>query len=167
MTQKTLENLSKAFAAAALASARQKVYAMKARAEGRVGLARLFDAASESASVQARRCLRLMRGRIGTTEDNLKMILEQEIPDLLDRYGEYLEVAKAEAAKVPVEVFTHTSDVVRRVQDMLLRQNEPAEQTATAAFYVCQVCGYVASDAPPDRCPVCNAVRSKFRAVKD
>lgn len=167
MTEKTLENLSKAYASASLASARQQVYAMKARAEGRVGLAQLFNAAAESASVQARRCLRLMRGRIGTTEDNLKMILGEEIPDLLNRYGDYREAAKAEAAKVPVEVFAHSGDVVRRVQNLLLGQIESDEKTVSSAYYVCQVCGFVASDVPPDRCPVCNAIQAKFRIVKD
>jgi rubrerythrin len=32
-------------------------------------------------------------------------------------------------------------------------------------YYVCQVCGYIAEDEAPDRCPVCAAVIEKFKAV--
>ena len=33
-------------------------------------------------------------------------------------------------------------------------------------YYVCQVCGFVTEDAPKDNCPVCNAVKGKFKVVK-
>ena len=32
-------------------------------------------------------------------------------------------------------------------------------------YYVCQVCGYVAENEAPHRCPVCNAVQKKFKSI--
>ncbi len=33
-------------------------------------------------------------------------------------------------------------------------------------YYVCQVCGYISGDEPPENCPVCGAVQSKFKLVE-
>ncbi|UCD33665.1 MAG: rubrerythrin family protein [Desulfobacterales bacterium] len=30
-------------------------------------------------------------------------------------------------------------------------------------YYVCQICGYIAVEEAPLNCPVCNAIREKFR----
>jgi rubrerythrin len=30
-------------------------------------------------------------------------------------------------------------------------------------YYVCKICGYIAVDEIPPKCPVCNAVQEKFR----
>jgi rubrerythrin len=34
-----------------------------------------------------------------------------------------------------------------------------------AAIYVCDVCGHTAVGEAPDKCPVCGAVKSKFKEV--
>jgi rubrerythrin len=34
-----------------------------------------------------------------------------------------------------------------------------------ANYFVCQVCGYVSEDEAPDNCPVCGAVKGKFKQV--
>jgi len=33
------------------------------------------------------------------------------------------------------------------------------------AYYVCQICGYVSEDEAPENCPVCGAVKAKFKPV--
>ncbi len=38
--------------------------------------------------------------------------------------------------------------------------------TLASSYHVCQVCGYIASDAPPERCPVCRAQAAQFDAVE-
>ena len=32
-------------------------------------------------------------------------------------------------------------------------------------YHVCEVCGYVFEDEPPDACPVCKSGRDKFKAI--
>jgi rubrerythrin len=32
-------------------------------------------------------------------------------------------------------------------------------------YYVYQVCGYVNEDETPDKCPICGAVKEKFKQV--
>ena len=52
----------------------------------------------------------------------------------------------------------HASLYKRAMNDMLAdRQTD---------YYVCQVCGYIAEDEAPERCPVCNSVKGKFKKVE-
>lgn len=166
MTRDIREHLSRAFAAASRFSARNQIYGMKAKRDGRTELSRLFAAVSESAAVNARRCLRLMRGRIGDTDANLKTILDAEIPDLLRLYADGLAAAGDADGKVAMEVFTHSREVSRQVEH-LLRGMVEGDPGGSAPYHVCQVCGHVAVGGAPERCPVCNAIQSKFRHVGD
>jgi rubrerythrin len=40
---------------------------------------------------------------------------------------------------------------------------DEGKDTSFNNIYVCEVCGYTIEDTVPDRCPVCNAPREKFR----
>ena len=71
MSQKTEKNLAYAFSAESKAAARNYVFAKKAEAEGYTQAARLFRAVSDAESVHSRKFLMLMRGKIGSTEENL------------------------------------------------------------------------------------------------
>jgi len=32
-------------------------------------------------------------------------------------------------------------------------------------YYVCQICGYISEDETPEKCPICGAVKDKFKGV--
>ena len=32
-------------------------------------------------------------------------------------------------------------------------------------YYVCQICGYISEDEAPEKCPICGAVKDKFKSV--
>jgi rubrerythrin len=32
-------------------------------------------------------------------------------------------------------------------------------------YYICQVCGYIGEDEAPEKCPVCGAVKDKFKNI--
>jgi rubrerythrin len=71
MGSKTRKNLEKLFAKESAAAARAEIFALKAEKEGLSHFCALFRAVNESKSVHARRFLRLIRGTIGSTEENL------------------------------------------------------------------------------------------------
>ena len=79
MSKKTEKNLSYAFGAESKAAARNEVFAKKAEMEGYTQVARLFRAVSDAESVHSRKFLMLMRGKIGSTEENLETAFENEI----------------------------------------------------------------------------------------
>ena len=90
MSEKTERNLALALAAESQASARDTAFAQKADHEANPLLARLFRALAESESVQARRYLLLLRGKIGGSRENLESALtrnqrayEEEYPRMI------------------------------------------------------------------------------------
>ena len=75
-----------AFAAESKASVRNATFARKAELEGYQQVARLFRAVSEAESVHARRYMMLIRGKIGSTEENLETAFQNEIKANVEEY---------------------------------------------------------------------------------
>jgi len=86
MPEKTEKNLAYAFAAESKAAIRNAAFSKKADVEGYSQIARLFRAVSEAESVHARRFLLLMRGKIGSTEENLETAFQNEIKANAEEY---------------------------------------------------------------------------------
>ena len=166
MGEKTEKNLGKAFAAESKASLRNAAFALKAEKEEYTNAARLFKAVADSESVHANRFLLLMRGKIGTTEENLKTAFENEIKATASEYPQLILDAEEENANNAVmKAFTQTRDVEER-HAMLYKSmiNDMLEGRETD-YYVCQICGYIAKNEIPENCPVCGAVKSRFKSI--
>lgn len=166
MSDNTERNLAYAFAAESKASARNQAFALKAEQEGYPQIARLFRAVSDAESVHARRYLALMRGKIGTTEQNLQAAFQHEIKANVEEYAALIRQANEEEAKAPLTAFSQSRDVEAMHAQMYKRALNGMLEDRNPAYYVCQVCGYVAEDDPPEKCPVCSAVRKKFKLVE-
>jgi rubrerythrin len=151
MTEKTEENLAYAFAAESKASARNATFAKKAEMEGYAQIARLFRAVSEAESVHARRYLMLMRGKIGSTQENLETAFQN--------------TAAAESHKAALKAFSHSRDVESQHADLYKKAINDMVAEREAEYSVCQVCGYISEDEAPDRCPICGAIKKKFKAI--
>ena len=57
-----------------------------------------------------------------------------------------------EAEKIHAELYKKTKEEVQKGKDIKI-----------AEVYICPVCGYTHIGEPPERCPVCNAPRDKFK----
>ena len=165
MTEETEKNLAYAFAAESKAAARNATFAKKAEMEGYPQIARLFRAVSEAESVHARRYLMLMRGKIGSTQENLETAFQNEIKANVEEYPRLIEAAAAESHKAALKAFSHSRDVESQHADLYKKAiNDMVAERATE-YYVCQVCGYISEDGAPDKCPVCGAVKEKFKSI--
>jgi rubrerythrin len=165
MATMTEKNLAYAFAAESKAAARNEAFARKAEVEGYSTLGRLFRAVSEAESVHARRYLMLMRGKIGSTEENLKTAFENEIKANADEYPKLIKDASEENAEGPLKAFSQSRDVESRHAELYKRAMNNMLTDRETVYYVCQVCGYVSEDEAPERCPVCGAVKGKFKPI--
>ena len=96
MTDKTEKNLAYAFAAESKAAARNAAFAAKADREELPQMAKLFRAVSEAEAVHARRFLMMMRGKIGSTEENLETAFENEIKANAEEYPKLIKDAADE-----------------------------------------------------------------------
>jgi len=166
MSEKTEKNLAYAFAAESKAAIRNDAFAKKADMEGYTQIARLFRAVSDAESVHARKYLLLMRGKVGTTEENLDTAFHNEIKANVEEYPKLIKDASDEGHKGALQSFSHARDVesghaglYRKAMSDMLAERE-------TKYYVCQVCGYINEDLAPENCPVCGAVKSKFKLVE-
>lgn len=166
MNSKTQKNLAYAFAAESKASIRNDAFARKAEAEGFSGIARLFRAVSEAESVHARRYLLLMRGKVGSTEENLQTAFQSEIKANVDEYPNLIKEATEEGEDAALKAFSHARDVEDRHAELYKKAMNDMLAERETIYYVCQVCGYVAEDEAPQNCPVCGAVKGKFKKIE-
>jgi len=91
--ENTEKNLAYAFAAESKAAVRNDAFAKKAESDGYPQIARLFRAIADAESVHARRYLRLMRGKIGSTEENIETAFQNEIKANVEEYPKLIKDA--------------------------------------------------------------------------
>ena len=164
MSERVAKNLASAFASESKAAVRNTAFALKADQEGHPQLARLFRAVADADSVHARRFLLLMRGKIGTTEENLKTAFQNEEEASEESYPEMIKDAQ-ESSKAVKKAFAQSmktdgqhADLFERAMADMLANNE-------ADYYVCHICGHISVGFVPKNCPVCHAVSGRFKRV--
>ena len=165
MSGKTEKNLAYAFAAESKASVRNATFAKKAEMDGYSQIARLFRAVSDAESVHARRYLMLMRGKIGSTEENLEAAFQNEIKANVEEYPKLIKDASDEGEEAALEAFSQSRDVEDRHAELYKKAMNDMLSDRETTYYVCQVCGYVSEDEAPEKCPVCSAVKAKFKRI--
>jgi rubrerythrin len=163
---KTEKGLAYAFAAESKAAARNEAFARKAEADGFRNIGRLFRAVSDAESVHARRYLMLMRGKIGSTEENLRTAFENEIKANADEYPQLIKDASEENEGGALKAFSQSRDVESRHAELYKRAMNDMLTDRETVYFVCQVCGYVSEDKAPEGCPVCGAVKGKFKRIE-
>jgi rubrerythrin len=165
MPDKTEKNLAYAFAAESKACARNATFAKKAEMEGYQQIARLFRAVSEAESVHARRYLLLMRGKIGSTEENLETAFQNEIKANAAEYPKLIKDAAEDGNKAVLKAFSQARDVESQHAKLYKKAINDMVAERETDYYVCQVCGFINEDEAPDRCPICGAIKEKFSQV--
>ena len=165
MSDNTENNLAYAFAAESKAAVRNDAFAKKADADGYPQIARLFRAVSDAESVHARRYLRLMRGKIESTEENIERAFQNEIKANVEEYPKLIKEASEEGKESVLKAFSQSRDVESRHAELYKKAMNDMLADRQTVYYVCQVCGYVSEDEAPENCPVCGAVKAKFKQV--
>jgi rubrerythrin len=165
MSEKTEKNLGYAFAAESKAAIRNEAFAMKADKDGYKQIARLFRAVSNAENVHAKRYLLLMRGRVGSTEENLETAFNNEIKANVEEYPKLIKDATDEGVDGALKAFSHARDVEARHAALYKKAMNDMLAERETDYYVCQVCGYINEDNAPENCPVCGAVKTKFKKI--
>lgn len=162
MEDMVAENIVTAFSEGSRAAARLRAFSLQAKKDQREDLARLFEALAEAKAVQARRFLGHLKGKIGSTDENLREALEEEGRNLEGLYPTMAEEA-GQAPWAVKKAFNQTMKV-SSVHLELLRK-ACGDEPAAKRLYVCRICGYISEDQMPENCPVCHAVKGRFSPV--
>ena len=146
----------------AKASARSKLFAMRARKDGKPALAKLFLAMADSQSMQAQRFLVQVRGTLAATDENKQVVIDAELPAAIAKYEELLAEAEQMGSKALTTGFRHSGNVDKIL--LSLFKNLKDEDIDTE-YFVCDFCGFVIKNAPPEKCPICTAPKRRFKKV--
>jgi len=165
MEEMTEKNLLDAFAGESQAHMKYMAFAEQAEREKLANVARLFRAASYSEQMHATNHLRALSG-VGKTLQNVEAALAGETFEITTMYPEYVDLAGQQgekrakgsmqdalaAEKVHAELYTRAKEAVAGGKDVEMGK-----------VWVCEHCGYSMEGEPPDRCPVCNTPKNRFR----
>jgi len=146
------------FARESVFAARNRLYAAKLKQAGDQQAANLLSALAKGSEISARRSLIFLRGKIGDPAAYMHDLQGKKRKAAQQDYP----AAQAEAAGEPsaAAVFEQLTQVSANHAARLAGY---AHDQRVQPYYVCQVCGYVATDTVPARCPVCGAVPERFK----
>jgi len=164
---KTEENLMEAFAGESQANRKYLAFAKKAENDGYPGVAHLFRAAAAAETVHAHNHLRSLGG-IKSTEENLKKAIGGEFHEFTEMYPEFIKTAEAEGNSQAERSFKYANEVEKihhKLYEKALKSVEKGQDIEENDIYICSICGYTHEGDPPDKCPVCGAMKKVFEKV--
>jgi len=118
-------------------ASRSTMYALRADKDKRPEMAVFFQALAESHIRQAQRFLVQSRGHLSDTKENTKVASDEELP-----------------------TFIETFDALH--QEALTLDNRSIATGCRHSAGVCDFCGFVSPDTPPESCPICSAPKKRF-----
>ncbi len=167
MSTKTNDNLMASFAGESQANRKYLAFAQKAEKEGKEKIARLFKTVAEAETIHALKHFETA-GKVGSTMDNLKSAIEGETEEFTDMYPGFIEEAKQEGQTAAGRSFNLANEAEKVHAELFkkaLAALEGGGDLEVEGFYLCPVCGYVAADHAPDKCPICGAPAKSFKNI--
>ena len=152
------------FAELSASAARNRLCARMAEKQGDEQRAKLLDAIAESESIKTRRALVYLRGRITGLEAYMQELVVRKKQMFSEEYPAMAAAYTGKDERHEAEIFARYAAVAKN-HHRLLKDIEEGNIPEGTHYCVCSVCGYIAKNAAPEKCPVCNAVPNKFRVL--
>lgn len=164
MKQSTAANLKEAFAGESQAYMKYSVFADKAERDGYPEVARLFRAIAHAERVHATNHLRQLGG-INDTVTNLEQAMAGENYEVTEMYPAFRAVAELQDEKGALRSMRYALEA-EKIHEVMYADAITAvaedKDIASAAVFVCPVCGHTVIGEAPDRCPVCGLPHDKY-----
>lgn len=165
MHKMTEENLKAAFAGESQAHMKYLIFAEAAEKEY-PHIARLFRAIAYAEQVHATNHFKNLGG-LGNVVDNLSTAIGGETYEVEEMYPAYKAVAELQAEKGALRGIDWALEAEKIHAQMYSNAKASAQSgadTNIGTIFVCSACGYTVEGEAPDKCPLCNAPKNKFRA---
>lgn len=162
----TETNLKNALAGESQANTKYNIFAEKAKKEGYPNVARLFAAAAFSEQVHALNHNRMLHG-VKTTSENLQAGIDGESFEIDEMYPAYKAVAATQGekqAETSIEWALASEKVHVCLYQKAMQSVDNKKDAKFGPINVCTVCGYTIDGQAPDKCPICNSPKNKFKA---
>jgi rubrerythrin len=162
---KTDNNLQAAFAGESQANRKYLAFAKKAENDGHTQVAKLFRAAADAETVHAFNHLKELGG-IKSTKENLMEAISGETHEFQSMYPQMIADAETEGIKGALRSFNFANEVEKIHADLYKKALEILGKNEVVDYHVCQVCGNTVEGEPPDKCPICGALKKSFKKVE-
>jgi len=177
--EKTIENLKAAFKKESTASAKYAAYAKKAKEEGFLQIATMFEAFSKAKEIYATNHSTVLE-KIGqkpdpvkpeftvkTTKENLRDAMAGEAYEVTTMYPGFIATSKAEDVAPATKSFRWAMETGKgnqvMYQNAIRALDEKKPQSLPATYWVCPKCGNTYDVAKPEAtCSFCSTKRDKY-----
>jgi rubrerythrin len=180
---KTEKNILTAFSGESQARNRYTMFTSKAKKEGYVQIAYIFDETSNQEKEHAKRLFKLLEGGeveitgsfpagvVGTTVENLKAAASGENYEYTEMYPGFAKIAREEGFNDIADIFEAIAVAEKQHEKRYLDLAANIEsgkvfKRDSKTVWRCRNCGYLHEGAePPDSCPACAHAKAHFEIL--
>ena len=165
---KTEQNLREAFAGESMARNKYTYWASKAKKDGYVQMAAIFEETANNEKEHAKMWFKLLEGGIKETPENLKMAAEGENYEWTDMYDRMAREAEEEGFKDIAYKFRMVAAIERHHEERYRKLLKNIEDRIVfsrdgESVWQCRNCGHIIiGKSAPNICPVCDHPQSYF-----
>ncbi|MBQ7968887.1 MAG: rubrerythrin family protein [Clostridia bacterium] len=170
---RTEKNLQAAFAGESQARNKYTYFASKAKKEGYVQIAAIFEETAKNEMEHAKIWYKLLHDGVGTTAENLLDAAQGENYEWTDMYATFAKEAKEEGFDRIAYLFEAVGRIEKEHEDryrkLLERVNgEVVFSRDGEAIWQCSNCGHIhIGKKAPEMCPVCEHPKAYFQVKAD
>ena len=166
---KTEANLMTAFAGESQARNKYTYYASKAKKDGYVQIAAIFEETANNEKEHAKMWFKLLHGGIGDTVDNLKDAAAGENYEWTDMYAGFAKTAREEGFDHIADLFEGVAKIEKEHEERYLKLVKNLEEGLVFyrdgdVIWQCANCGHIViGKKAPEVCPVCAHPQAYFQ----
>lgn len=166
---KTEANLQAAFAGESMARNKYSYFASKAKKDGYVQIAAIFEETAANEKEHAKMWYKLLNDGIGSTAENLKAAAEGENYEWTDMYAQFAKDARAEGFEDIAKLFEGVAAIEKEHEERYRKLLANVENGLVFSkdgdtIWQCANCGHICiGKQAPEVCPVCAHPQSYFQ----
>ncbi len=166
---KTEANLQAAFAGESQARNKYSYYASKAKKDGYVQIAAIFEETANNEKEHAKMWYKLLNDGIGSTEENLKDAAEGENYEWTDMYAGFAKDAREEGFEEIAALFEGVAAIEKEHEERYRKLLANIEGGLVFSkdgdtIWQCANCGHICvGKEAPEVCPVCAHPQAYFQ----
>lgn len=170
---KTETNLMAAFAGESQARNKYTYFASKAKKDGYVQIAAIFEETANNEKEHAKLWYKLLSGGIGSTIENLKEAADGEHHEWTDMYAAFAKEAREEGFDKIAELFEGVAAIEKEHEERYRKLLANIEGDLVFSrdgdmVWQCANCGHICvGKKAPEVCPVCAHPQSYFQIKAD
>ncbi len=165
---KTEKNLMEAFAGESMARNKYTYFASKAKKDGYVQIAEIFEETAANEKEHAKIWYKLLNDGIGSTPENLKAAAEGENYEWTDMYDTFAKEAREEGFDDIAALFEGVAAIEKEHEERYRKLLANIEEGIVFSkdgdtIWKCKNCGHMCiGKQAPEGCPVCIHPQSYF-----